>query len=108
GSGDFAINWIDADLTWRLFLKPSTPYVMGGIGAFNIADKEVSPGVFAAEQHFDWHAGAGYEFHLRDHLLVNVGVQARWDNLDMWDGNLTFIQYVVGVGYRSHPPEHHY
>ena len=102
-SDDFAINWIDAELTWRIFDRRSTPYVLGGIAAFNIADEEITPGEFAAEQHWEWHAGAGYEWHLRDHLLVNVGVRYRLAELENWSGNLDFIQGVVGLGYRSGP-----
>jgi len=31
-SGDLALNFIDADLTWRFFNRPNTPFLMLGIG----------------------------------------------------------------------------
>ena len=103
--GDVAINWIDADLTWRIVKKRHTPYVLGGIAAFNGAFKKIDPDTFVEEYRWEWHAAAGYEWHLREHLLVNVGVRARLTEFANQSNNLVALQGVVGLGYRSGPPK---
>lgn len=107
-NGDFALLWIDADLTWRWLRTRSTPYAIFGIGAFNISDKRImttSGDVFIAEQHLEWHVGVGYEWWVGDHVLVNLGARASTVSLQMWPDNLTFVEGIIGIGYRSGPPD---
>ncbi len=102
-SDDVVLTWIDADLTWRITDWRSTPYVVGGIGAFNIADDRVG-NTFFAEQHFEYHAAIGWEWWLGEHLLINAQIRGSVTELELWPDNLVFVEGVVGVGYRSAPP----
>jgi hypothetical protein len=100
--GDLSLNWIDADVTWRFRKKTTTPYARLGIGWFNIAEKHVG-NVFFAEQHFQYHGGAGFEWLVGEHLVMNVDVRATVTELDLWPDDLIFVQGTFGIGYRSGP-----
>jgi hypothetical protein len=101
-SGDLALNFIDADLTWRFRKQPTTPFLMLGIGAFNAADKEVD-GVYYSEQHFQYHGAVGMEWVVKDRVVINASVRAVMTEMDYWPDNLMFLEAVVGVGYRWGP-----
>ncbi len=114
-TGDFAMNWIDGDLTWRFFPTRFTPFASAGIGAFNIAQKKITDSqgqaIFIAEQHFEYHGAGGVEWAMGDHLVLKAS--GRYSRSYICCGNvgkhdLHFMEALFGVAYRSGPPQHHY
>ena len=114
-TGDFTMNWIDGDLTWRFFPTRFTPFASAGIGAFNIAQKKITDSqgqaIFIAEQHFEYHGAGGFEWAMGDHLVLKAS--GRYARSFICCGNvgkhdLNFMEALFGVAYRSGPPRHHY
>jgi opacity protein-like surface antigen len=78
-----------ANSLYRLPL-PFTPYVVGGLGMYNVRD----PHVTGDENAFGWNLGAGIQFQLAE---FNTFIELGYHQFDSGGGDVTLLPITVGV-----------
>jgi opacity protein-like surface antigen len=74
-----------------------SPYLIGGIGAYNVTDTQSDPqfgNTSTSETDFGWNIGAGIDFPIGE---IAGRLEVRYHSINMGGGNLTYVPITFGI-----------